>query len=72
MPQVKKLARQEYSPAHKRKKKKTKNILQTKEQGKNLKYQINKEEIGNLSEKELTITMIQNLRSRMEAQIEKI
>ena len=47
-------------------------MLQTKEQGKNLKYQINKEEIGNLSEKELTITMIQNLRSRMEAQIEKI
>ena len=34
--------------------------------------QINEEEIGNLSEKELMITMIQNLRSRMEAQIEKI
>ena len=46
-----------------------------KEQGKNLKDQINKEEIGNLPEKELrvmTVKMIKNLRNRMDAQIKKI
>ena len=46
-----------------------------KEQGKNLQDQINEEEIGNLLEKEfrvMIVKMIQNLRNRMEAQIEKI
>ena len=46
-----------------------------KEQGKNLQDQINKEEIGNLHEKEfrvMIVKMIQNLRNRMEAWIEKI
>ena len=46
-----------------------------KEQGKNLKDQINEEEIGNLPEKEFRVKivkMIQNLRNRMEARIEKI
>ena len=46
-----------------------------KEQGKNLQDQINEEEIGNPPEKELRVMivkMIQNLGSRMEAQIEKI
>ena len=46
-----------------------------KKQGKNLQDQINEEEIGNLPEKEfrvMIINMIQNLRNRMEAQIEKI
>ena len=46
-----------------------------KEQGKNLQDQINEEEIGNLPEKEfriMIVKMIQNLRNRMEAQIEKI
>ena len=46
-----------------------------KEQGKNLKDQINKEEKGNLSEKEfrvMIVKMIQNLGNRMEEQIEKI
>ena len=50
-------------------------MLQTKEQGKNLQDQINEEEIGNLPEKEfrvMRVKMIQNLRNRMEAQIEKI
>ena len=47
----------------------------TKEQGKNLKDQINEEEIGNLPEKEFRIMigkMIQNLRNRMETWMEKI
>ena len=46
-----------------------KNILQTKEQGKNLQNQINDDEIGNLPEKEFTemiVKMIQNLGNRME------
>ena len=46
-----------------------------KEQGKNLQDQINKEEIVNLHEKEfrvMIVKMIQNLRNRMEAWIEKI
>ena len=46
-----------------------------KEQGKNLKDQINEEEIGNLPEKQfrvMIIKMIQNLGNRMEAQIQKI
>ena len=50
-------------------------MSQIKEQGKNLQDQINKEEIGNLSEKEfrvMIVNMIQNLRNRMEARIEKI
>ena len=46
-----------------------------KEQGKNLQVQINKEEIGNLPEKEfrvMIVKMIQNLGNRMEARIQKI
>ena len=46
-----------------------------KEQGKNLQDQINEEEIGNLTEKKFRIVivkMMQNLRNRMEAWIEKI
>ena len=45
------------------------------EQGKNLQDQINEEEIGNLPEKEFRVVivkLIQNLRNRTEAQIEKI
>ena len=51
------------------------NTSQMKEQGKNLQYQINEEETGNLPEKEFSVMivkMIQNLGNRMEAQIEKI
>ena len=50
-------------------------MSQMKEQGKNIQNQINEEEIGNLPEKEfrvMIVKMIQNLRNRMEAQIEKI
>ena len=50
-------------------------MSQMKEQVKNLQDQINKEETGNLPEKEFRVTtvkIIQNLRNRMEAQIEKI
>ena len=46
-----------------------------KKQGKKLQDQINEEELGNLPEKEfrvMIVKMIKNLRSRMEAQIEKI
>ena len=46
-----------------------------KEQGKNLQDQIKEEEIGNVPEKEfrtMIVKMIQNLRNRMEAQIENI
>ena len=46
-----------------------------KEQGKNLQDQINEEETGNLPEKEfgvIIVKMVQNLRNRMEAWIEKI
>ena len=52
-----------------------KNMSQMKEQGKNLQDQINEEEIANRPEKDfrvMIVKMIQNLRSRMEAQIEKI
>ena len=45
------------------------------EQSKNIPHQTNEEEIGNPPEKELRVMivkMIQNLGSRMEAQIEKI
>ena len=50
-------------------------MLQMKEQGKILQDQINEEKIGNLPEKEfrvMIVKMIQNLRNRMEASIEKI
>ena len=50
-------------------------MLHTKEQGKNPQEQINEEEIGNQPEKEfrvMIVKMIENLRNRMEAQIEKI
>ena len=49
--------------------------MQMKDCGKISQDQINEEEIGNLSEKEfrvMIVKMIQNLRNRMEAQIEKI
>ena len=52
-----------------------KNMSQIKEQGKILQDQINEEEIGNLPEKEfrvMIVKMIQNLRNRMQAWIEKI
>ena len=45
------------------------NTLHMKEKGKNSEDQINKEEIGKLSEKEFRVTivkMIQNLKNRME------
>ena len=51
-----------------------KNMSQMKQQGKNLKDQINEEEIGNLPEKEFRVTivnMILNLRKRMEAWTDK-
>ena len=50
-------------------------MSQMKEQGKNLQDQINEQEIGDLLEKEfrvMRVKMIQNLRNRMEAWIEKI
>ena len=46
-----------------------------KEQGKNLQDQINEGEIGNLPEKEfkvIIVKMIQNLRNRLEVQLEKM
>ena len=49
--------------------KRQKNMLQTKEQGKNLQDQKNENEIGNLPEKEfrvMIVKMIQNLGNRME------
>ena len=52
-----------------------KNMSQKKEQGKNVQDQINEEDIGNLPEKEfrvMIVKMIQNLRNRMEARVEKI
>ena len=45
------------------------------EQNKNLKEQLNKEELGNLPEKEtriMIVKMIQDLRKRIEAQTEEI
>ena len=53
----------------------TKNMSQTKEQGKNLKDQINEEEKSNLPESQfrvMIVKMIQNLRNRMEEWIKKI
>ena len=50
-------------------------MSQMKEHSKNLQDQINEEETGNLPEKEFRVVivkMIQNLKNRMEAQIEKI
>ena len=52
-----------------------KNMLQMKEQVTNPQDQINEEERGNLSEKEfrvIRVKMIQNLRNRKEARIEKL
>ena len=49
--------------------KQQKNMLQTKEHGKNLQDQINEDEIGELPEKELRVmivNMIQNFKNRME------
>ena len=49
--------------------KQQKNMLQMKEQGKNLQDQINEDEIGNLPEKEFSVMMtkmIQNLGNRIE------
>ena len=53
----------------KKRKKQQKNVLHTKEQGKNLQDQITEDEIGNLPEKEfrvMIVKMIQNLGNRME------
>ena len=50
-------------------------MLQMKEQGKNPQDHINEEEIGNLPQKEfrvMIVKMIQDLRKRMEARMEKI
>ena len=50
-------------------------MSQGKEQDKTPEKQLNEVEIGNLSEKEfriMTVKMIQDLRKRMEAKIEKI
>ena len=50
------------------------NLLQMKEQDKNLQKQLNEEEIGNLPEREfriMIVKMIQNLRRSMEAQSER-
>ena len=52
----------------------TKNIVQIKQKGKNLQDQINEEEICNLPVKEfgvIIVKMIQNVISRVEAQIKK-
>ena len=49
--------------------------MQTKQQDKNLQEQLNEEKIGNLPEKDfrtMIVKMIQDLRKRMEAQIEKM
>ena len=71
MSQAKQLVRQEYSTTHQKEKtmKQQKNMLQMKEQGKNLQDQINEDEIGNLPEKEFSVMMtkmIQNLGNRIE------
>ena len=50
-------------------------MLQTNQQGQNPQNQINEEEMGNLHEKifrVMIVKMTQNLRNRMEIQIEKI
>ena len=57
------------SKKEKKEKERQKNMLQMKEQGKNLQEQINEDEIGNLPEKEfraMIVKMIQNLGNRME------
>ena len=46
--QAKQPVRQEYRTIHQKKNEMTKNLLQTKEQGKNLQDQINEDEIGKL------------------------
>ena len=51
------------------------NMLQMKEQGKNLQDQINEDEIGNLPEKgfrRMIVKMIQNLGNRMEKKQENL
>ena len=51
------------------------NTLQMKEWDENVQDQLNKEEIGNLPEKEfrvMTVKMIQDHRNRMEPQVKKI
>ena len=51
------------------------NMLQTNQQGQNPQNQINEEEIGNLHEKifrVMIVKMTQDLRNRMEVQIQKI
>ena len=45
---------------------KQKNMQQMKEQGKNLQYQTNEEEIGSLPKKEFRVMMMQNFKNRME------
>ena len=73
MPQAKQAVRQEHSPTHQ--KNETKKICYRRRSKDQIQDQINQEEIGNLPEKEfrvMIVKMIQNLGSRMEAQIEKI
>ena len=55
--------------------KKQRVLPQTKGQDKTLQKQLNEVEIGNLAEKEfrkITVKMIQDLRKRMEAKVEKM
>ena len=55
--------------------KKQRVLPQTKGQDKTLQKQLNEVEIGNLPEKEfrkITVKMIQDLRKRMEAKVEKM
>ena len=55
--------------------KRQRNTTQMKEQTRNTEVQINEEEIGKLPEKEfriMIVKMIQDLRKRMKAQIEKM
>ena len=62
-------ARSQWGDIQGAKRKKKKNMLQTKEQGKILQYQINEDKICNLPEKEFRVMiekMIQNLGNRME------
>ena len=69
MPQAKQPARQEHSPKYQKKNELKKNMLQMKEQGKNLQDEMNEEEIHNLPEKEfrvIIVKMIQNLKNRMD------
>ena len=55
--------------------KRQRNTTQVKEQTRNTEVQINEEEIGKLPEKEfrvMIVKMIQNLRNKMEAQINRM